>query len=83
MVELNYFTQIGFIQLDGAAIQATRNTQTRADYRYNWAIDSAKAGYRFDAGEGDVRSETDHCQVLTYVQMESLALKGLCKEMSV
>jgi hypothetical protein len=53
-VDLNYFSHLGLCQSDGAAVQAGQNTATNTIYSRNWAIDSAKKGFRFDMGEDGV-----------------------------
>jgi len=53
-VDLNHFSHLGLCQSDGAAVQAGQNTATNTVYSRNWAIDSAKKGFRFDMGEDGV-----------------------------
>ena len=49
--ELNYFTNGGRVQSDGAAIHAYKTGQNGTTYQYNWAVNNTRGGFRFDAAE--------------------------------
>jgi hypothetical protein len=51
LVEYNFFTNTGRVQSDGAAIHAYKTAQNGLTYRYNWAMNSPRGGFRFDAAE--------------------------------
>eukprot|EP00945_MAST-04E_sp_MAST-4E-sp1_P005707 g5707.t1 len=51
VAEYNYFTHMGLVQHDGAALQAGSLVQRGTVYAYNWAIDTHKLGLRFDSGD--------------------------------
>ena len=50
LTELNYHTNMGLCQHDGASIQAGRS-QYGVVMRRNWIIDTSKLALRIDSGE--------------------------------
>lgn len=64
-VSLNYFTNGGLLQEDGAAVQVRTQNQENTVIEKNWAINNAKKGFRFDtsnnptAADGSYSSGSD------------------------
>lgn len=64
-VSLNYFTNGGLLQEDGAAVQVRTQNQENTVIQKNWAINNAKKGFRFDtsnnptAADGSYSSGSD------------------------
>jgi hypothetical protein len=51
IAEYNYFTNMGLVQHDGAALQASSLVQRGTVYAYNWVMNTRKLGLRFDSGD--------------------------------
>ena len=51
LAEYNYFTNMGLVQHDGAALQASSLVQRGTIYAYNWVVNTRKLGLRFDSGD--------------------------------